>query len=274
MGKTAFSGPVLGNADSLGGAGINLPIEIINLSDNWSVYFNDFNKKSDYSTDDFTVTQVGATGTVTVELDALRLDVTTDDDGAQVQLDGSVATGLAPIGHTPTAAVADTSAAAQTVFGARFKIMDVSASGIFVGLAELISGGSGILADSSSSVTSDTHVGFSQQDSDNGAIIFSAAGDDDTAADEVNGTDVMSTPLLDGIWVEVAIRMTGAAQYEAWVKTQASTTLKYNKIASGTIADSNWDKQLLPTFACLGAATTDDLWIDYVFVASKRNLLI
>ena len=280
MGKTAFSGPVVGSSDAFGGAIEGLPLDLQARSQ-WVTYFNEFNDltANDITTADLSVTQVSGGGTVRIGILAaegadrgyLVLDCPADEDGPIAQWDWSIAAGLAGTGVTPAAAVAGTSVASEFVFASRFAIQDVSAQGIFVGLAE-INSGSAVIATPEGAITSDTHIGFSQSDADAGAIIFSVSGDTDTTADSITGTNVIGTPLTDGEFIEVAVRGKGVNKYEAFVKVGGAGA-RWRKIGGGT-ATTSWDAQMLITLANLGGGVGDDLLVDYVYLATKRDLLV
>lgn len=60
MGKTAFTGPIYGNADSNGGVFDGLPIELVNQA-NAQVFFEDFSVAEDFVGTKWTTTDVGTT---------------------------------------------------------------------------------------------------------------------------------------------------------------------------------------------------------------------
>jgi hypothetical protein len=280
MGITRFSGPILGSTESMAGALEDAPIGVF-ANTQWVEYFNDFSLlDADYiTTTDWSLNQVSGGGSAAIiktaassDVGILQLDCPADNDGPIIQLDGSVATGLSPLGVTPTASTAGSAAATDAIFASRFRIWDVSAQGIFVGLAEL-NATSAIRATPEGAITSDTHIGFAQADSDSGAIYFTVAGDDDTAAVTVTGTSVIPDGLADEEWLEVAVRATGTDRYRGYVRSGGSAG-KWNKIADGRLASGNtWDAQMLISLANLGAGTGDDLDVDYVYFAQKRDLI-
>jgi len=265
--------PHLGSDSAFAGALENIPLEIANNSD-WSVYFNDFtNIDNDYvTTTDWSLTQVSAGGSASVLVDAgtadigvLRLDCPADEDGPILQYDGSGAAGTSPLGVTPAAAVAGTSIASDAVFGARFRVLDVSAQGIFVGLAEL-NGSSAVIATPEGAITSDTHIGFSKTDADVGSLTFTASGDADTTADTTTGV----ATLTDSSWIEVACRATGVNRARGYVRLPGQNT-GWKQVADVAMT-TDWDAQMLITLANIGAGTGDDLDIDYVWLAVRREL--
>lgn len=280
MGTTRFSGPILGSGDSMGGALEDAPISVL-ANTQWVEYFNDFSLlDADYdTTTDWSLTQVSSGGTAAIiktvassDVGILRLDCPADEDGPIVQLDGSVAAGLSPLGVTPTAATAGSAAATDAIFASRFRIVDVSAQGIFVGLAEL-NGTSAIIATPEGGITSDTHIGFAQKDSDSGAIYFTVAGDADGDAVTVTGSSVIPSALSDSEWIEIAVRATGTDRYRGYVR-QGGSAGRWRKVADGTLASGNtWDAQMLISLANLGGAAGDDLDVDYVYFAQKRDLI-
>ena len=276
MGVTRFSGPILGSSESMAGALEDAPIGAF-ANTQWVEYFNDFSLRAvDHgATSDWTQTQVsggGSAGVLTTvafsDVGILRLDCPADNDGPIVQLDGSVLAGLSPLGITPTAATAGSVAATDAIFASRFRMLDVSAQGIFVGLAELNSE-SPIRGTPEGAITSDTHLGFAQADSDSGAIYFTVAGDDDTAA--TTDTSVIPSALADSEWVEVAVRATGTDRYRGYVRSGGQNA-KWNKVADGTLS-TGWDAQMLISLANIGGGTGDDLDVDYVYFAQKRDLI-
>jgi hypothetical protein len=278
MGKTAFSGPILGNADSLAGGLTGAPIGTFGRTQ-WVSYFNDFTEQDvDYGVflaagvdvaKDWSLTQVSGGGSASVLLDAttadigvLRLDCPASADGPIVQLDGSTTAGKAPLGVTPAAAVTGTSVASDAIFVSRYRVQDVSAQGTFVGLAEL-NGTSAVIATAGGGITSDTHIGFHHDSS--GVVVFTVAGDDDTAA-----VTTTSSTLTDGDWVEVACRATGTNRYAGYIRTEGSS---WSKITEGVLAAGNvWDAQMLITLANIGGGTGDDLDVDYVALHVRRDL--
>ena len=279
MGTTRFSGPILGSTDSMAGALKDAPIGAF-ANTQWVEYFNDFSLiDADYvTTTDWSLTQVSGGGSAAILVGAtadtgiLRLDCPADNDGPIIQLDGSAAAGSAPIGITPTASTAGSAAATDAIFASRFRILDVSAQGIFVGLAEL-NGTSAIRATPEGAITSDTHIGFAQADSDSGAIYFTVAGDADGDAVTATGTAVIPSALADSEWIEVAVRATGTNNYSGYVRVGGSAG-KWREVASGTLASGNtWDAQMLISLANIGGAAGDDLDVDYVYFAQKRDLI-
>tara|TARA_Y100000310_G_scaffold344784_1_gene459489 strand:+ start:1103 stop:1900 length:798 start_codon:yes stop_codon:yes gene_type:complete len=247
----------------------------------WVEYFNDFTSRgNDFNVaanTDWLVTQVSGGGTAVIEvvvgnlgMGVLRLDCPADNDGPIVQYDGLEAAGLSPLGITPIAATAGSAAATDAVFASRFRMLDVSAQGIFVGLAEL-NATSAIRATPEGAITSDTHIGFAQADSDAGAIYFTVAGDDDTAA--VTETSVIASALADSEWIEVAVRATGTDRYRGYVRTGGQKT-KWTKVADGILGSGNtWDAQMLISLANVAGGTGDDLDVDYVYFSQKRDLI-
>jgi hypothetical protein len=288
MGKTAFSGPVVGSSDANAGSLDGLPLELQSRSQ-WVSYFNDFNDNDvdfgigltggiDIGTS-WSLNQVSGGGSARIGiLEAegaargyLVLDCPANLDGPIVQRDGSLTANLFGGGVNPAAAVSGTSVSTEFVFASRFAIQDVSAQGVFVGLAEL-NGSSAVIGTPTGAITSDTHIGFSQAAGDAGALIFSVSGDTDTTADSITGTSVIGSPLTDGEFIEIAVRGKGLNQYEAFVK-QGGEKKRWSRIGGGT-STTSWDAQMLITLANLGAGTGDDLLVDYVYLATKRDLLV
>ena len=269
MAKTAFRGPLLGSSASMAGALENAPIDLLARTQ-WVTYFNDFTEEdADYDTTaDWSLTQVSAGGSASIidsPLGILQLDCPADEDGPIVQLDKSATAGNASIGVTPADRVVGTSVNTEAVFASRFRMLDVSAQGIFVGLAEL-NGSSAVRATPQGAITSDTHIGFAQADSDAGSIYFTVAGNDDTAA--VTETGILSTALADSGWIEVAVRAVGTDKYFGYIRKPGGN---WQEVAKGTLS-TGWDAQMLITLANIGGGTGDDLDVDYVMLAVKRDL--
>lgn len=268
---THFEGPILGSGSSMAGALRDGPIDLFARSP-WSVYFNDFQLIDvDYvTTTDWSLTQVSGGGSAsilvnsaTADIGVLRLDCPTNLDGPIVQLDGSGSAGTAPIGVTPAAATSGTSIATDAIFAARYRILDVSAQGTFVGLAEL-NGSSAVIAQPTGGITSDTHIGFHTDST--GAMIFTTAGNDDTAASTTTGFHT----LTDSDWIEVAVRATGTTGAKGYVRIPGVEN-KWQEVASTTLS-TGWDAQMLITMANIGSGAGDDLDVDYVMLAVRRDV--
>jgi hypothetical protein len=279
--STSFKGPIYGSADANGGALAGLPLDF-QVRSEWVTYFNDFGEltANDMTTADWSVTQVSSGGAIRIgilaaeggDIGALVLDCPANEDGPIAQLDNSIATGLVGLpAITPAAAVAGTSVASEFFFASRFNMATVANQGIFVGMAE-INSNSAIIATPEGAITSDTHIGFSQSDADAGALIFSAAGDADTTANSITGTDVLGSPLVDDEWIEVAVRGKGVNLFEAWVK-RGGAGARWRRIGGGTL-NQDWNAQMLVSLANLGGAAGDDLIVDYVYFQSRRDLLV
>ena len=274
---THYRGPLLGDRDSMAGFLSDAPIEFFGKQI-WQVYFNDF-VDNDFDYDDsgvfWTLTQVSVGGSASIitvansDTGVLRLDCPANLDGPIIQVDSGATAGLASMGVTPTDATSSV-AASDAIFMSRFRILDVSAQGVFVGLAEL-NVTSAVIGTPSGAITSDTHIGFSQATTDAGAIIFSVAGDDDTAAVSKTGTDVIPSALADGEWIEVAVRATGTTGYKAYVKG-GGREARWREIANGSLS-AGWDAQMLISMANLGSGTGDDLDVDYVMFAQRRDMI-
>lgn len=270
---THFQGPILGSDRSMGGALEDAPVDVFARTQ-WVSYFNDFTRVDiDYvTTTDWSLTQVsggGSASLIPLDQGILRLDCPADEDGPIIQFDSSQAAGLGMMGITPAAAVANTSEATDAVFAARFRITDVSASGIFVGLAELNSE-SAIIATPEGGITSDTHAGFAQTDANAGAIIFTATGAAAAAATTVTGTNVIPNALADNEYIEVAVRVTGTTRTRGYVREGGT---RWRQIADFDVSAA-FANQMLVSFANIGGAAGDDLDIDYVYFAAKRDLII
>jgi len=259
----------------MAGALEDAPIELFGRSQ-WITFFDDFKEvDQDYSiTNDWRITQLtsGSASILLSENGWLRLDVSVLNQGPIVQLDSNATAGNGNIAITPAAAVVDTSIDSEAIFASRFRIMDVSASTIFVGLAELNATSALLTTNRAVLTTSDNHAGFHQINSDVGALRFTAAGTSAGSALSITGTDVLQNPLTDGQIVEVAIRVIGTHRAIGYVRTQG-THNRWQKI--GVIHTTNpWDDQMLISFGNVGAGAGDDLEIDYVFFATKRDLTL
>lgn len=268
-----FKGPIFGSSETAGGALEGAPIELISRSE-WVTYFNDFNNiDKDYlTTTDFSLTQVSGGGSAAVQPFAggytgfLRLDCPADEDGPIVQFDSSAAAGTGCLAYSPFDESAGSYYASEAVFMSRFRINDITGCGTFVGLAEL-NASSAIKATPQGAITSDTHIGFAHRDSDNGAVYFTVAGNDDTAATTASAVTVASFG-----WVEVALKLKGTKTYHAYVK-ESGANKKWNLVASGQLS-TGWDAAMLISFVNIGGGAGDDLDVDYVGLAVKRDTTV
>lgn len=266
-----YHGPILGSDRAMAGALENAPIDAFGQT-RWVTYFNDFKLVDhDYNTTtDWSLTQVtGGSASIVVnaatrDIGVLVLDCPAANQGPIVQLDGSGTVTAAPLGHLPAAAVSGTSIATEAVFAARFRIQDVSAQGTFVGLAELNSA-SAVIATPTGGITSDTHIGFHTDST--GDLIFTVAGNDDTAAQ--TATSILPDALTDSEWIEVACRASGNTRARGYIREPGSKT-KWKEVADIELTTA-WDSQLLVTMANLGGAANDDLWVDYVYLSRLRD---
>jgi hypothetical protein len=276
MGKTAFSGPILGSSDSMGGALIGGPIDLFARTQ-WVTYFNDFiNAPADYdvNNDWSPTTFTAGTQTISKLYDDTAVGILTLDGGAGAnqgvvtQLDGSGAAGRAVIGYDPNAATAGTDVASEVVFASRFRIKDVDKQSVFVGLAELHATSNVLLTNTGTVTVSDNHIGFTQILTDDGAIRFSTAGT--AIANLVSGTTApLQTALLDDGWIEVAIRCTGTTGYAGYVRIPGQKT-NWTEVFSGT--GTAWNEQMVISLGNMGAAAGDDLDVDYVMLSVKRDI--
>lgn len=262
MGKTAFSGPVLGDFRALGGAGELKPIEFTGRADN-VFYWNDFLTVADYNaTDDFSLTQVSANGSAdftTSETGVLRLAVEAANDGPIIQLDGN-STGN-NLGITPAAAVAGTSVASDAMCVFRIACRDADATDFFVGFAD--NPASEVLT-AAGALTSDNHAGFHLLDANDGVILFSAAGTADTSA--LTTTNI--TTLSDDTFVELGVRVTGVNRARGYLRVAGGG---WRKVADITTTN-NYDGRMFITMAAVGVGSGDDLDVDYIGFSKLRDL--
>jgi hypothetical protein len=131
-----------GNWHALGETGLDVPAEVINRVE-YTTWFEDFiyppgNDVSDVATaENIVVTQISGGGSASIiahENGVMQLDCPAANDGPIVQWDTAATDVLnVPI---PLNAVAGTNANTEINFGARIRVLDVSASSLFVGLAE------------------------------------------------------------------------------------------------------------------------------------------
>jgi len=271
MSDTSFRGPVYGNQSSMAGALDGVPLDLF-AKTKWVSYFNDFIlRDSEYDeTTDWQLTQVSLGGSASIvaglyDFGALRLDCPANLDGPIVQLDSGASASPGTIGVRPVAGTSTVSAT-DAVFASRFKMRNVSGSGIFVGLAEL-QGTSPVMATPTGGVTSENHIGFSQISTDNGSLTFTVTGNSATA---VTTPNVIT--IVDDEWIEVAVRARGIGHYSAYINT-AGNGNGWTKVADGQLASgSTWESlQMMITLVNIGSAANDDLDIDYVMFSTKRD---
>jgi hypothetical protein len=274
MGKTSFSGPVMGSSDSMGGAMVGAPIELLGRT-KWVTYFNDFLiDPSDYDVNDSWSPTTFTAGVQEISaayddsgVGILRLDGGAGaNQGVVTQLDGSGAVGKAPFGYDPSAGTSGTSVPSEAVFASRFRIKDADKSSVFIGLAELHATSNVLLTNVNTLTASDNHIGFHQIATDAGAIRFSTAGT--AVANLVTDTSVLGTALADDGWVEVAVRCFGTTGYAGYVKIPG--TGAWSMVASG--AGTAWNEQMVISLGNLGSAAGDDVDVDYVMLSVKRDL--
>lgn len=256
-----------------GGIFKDVPIEAFNTLE-WAVYLNDFVVDADYdATNDFSLTQVtdgsaAIVGGTTHNTGALRLDAPAQNQGPIIQLDS---TGIA---FTPNAATAGTDVHHECLLIARFALRDADASDAFVGMAE--SNGTSAVLTAAGALTSDTHAGFHVTNALDGAFLISVAGADDTAA--VTSSGVFTA--ADDEMVEVAVRCVGTGD-------EGNGYAQFAYRPSGRIGNLNapqpwidlgslntaaaWDAAMYPTIALIGDAAGDDLDLDYLAFAVKRD---
>lgn len=271
--STHFQGPLAGSLNALGGAGKDVPIHGLSAQD-WAVFFNDFHNDADYdATNDWTLTQVtGGSAALQADLGGrglLRLDAPAQNQGPSIQRDGAGSTVILPVAATAT------NAQTEAVFAARFAATDVSGTDAFVGLAE---SGAAVMS-SAGALTVDTHAGFHVTVADAGAFRCSAAGSDDTNAATIESVFTLS----DAEYVDVAVRITGTLLAEFYYRLSGSSASRSDgKVRpwtkAGTIdlnsdpatADA-WDAAMYPTLALIGDGAADDLDVDWVLFAVRRD---
>lgn len=273
---THFKNPLFGSVDAGDGAFAYVPVDAFQDRD-WMVYRNDFLLVRDYdATNDWTLTAItgGSAALVADQNEGiLQLDCPADQQGPIIQLDkGS-------IGITP-AASSTTAVATEAVFACRFRLLDAGASSFFVGLAEVHGVGEEVL-EAAGTTAADTHAGFIQADPNTataGAINVTAAGQ--TNATAVTGTAGSYFTLADNTFVEVAVRITGLDTAEFYYRPSGRVTNSpvlsgppWARVATLTTAD-DWDTVMFPSIALAGSGTGDDLDVDWVVFAVKRDLTL
>ena len=270
-------GPHLGNTRSGNGLFEGVGAGVQDLTERVT-YFNDFNDlDNDYvTTSGWSLNQISGAGSAAIDVTVggagivghghLVLDCPAAEDGVCIQYDGSVAAGLSPFGITPAAAVAGTSYASHGVFAAKIRAVNVADQGFFVGMAEL-DATSTVMTLPEDGITSDTHCGFYQDNTLDGAWVFGVAGDDDTAA----VTSTVANALTDNEWIEIGFVMDGTLSATGYYRTLGDRF--WTPVATLT-PDAAWDAQMLMTMANLGGAAGDDLWVDYIYFSVRRTLVI
>lgn len=256
-------GPILG--DDRAGPLRGLPMEIalaFPQDGNSVLWFNDFLNDADYdATNNWTATIIAAGSTVALVADAadteglglLQFDNDAVDEGHILQLDHRV------VLHAAATAALRPS---QAAMGARFSLADANATDIFIGLAELNATSAVITA--AGALTSDNHAGFHKLSAAT-ELTFSAAGT--TTASAL--TTVTTSPTLanGGVntgFVDVAIYVEGENLARGYI----------NGVRVAEISTTTpWDGALLLTLASVAALAGDDMFVDYVWHAHRRNLI-
>jgi hypothetical protein len=276
-----WKGPLFGSDQALAGGAEGVPADFMARTE-WVSYFNDFtNIDTDFGIgldaavdvgEDWSATNATSSSAsilvnaATADIGILRLDCAGSSDEIIVQRDGSGSVNLSPLGITPSAA-STTAVRSEAVFAARYRILDVSAQNIFVGLANINANSTlGVLSAPGSGISADTHAGFHSDQS--GVMVFTAAGDDDTNADTVTNFGT----LVDSEWVDVCVRVEGLNRAQGFIRREGQTP-GWSKVADISVTD-NWDTQMLVTLANVGALAGDDLDVDWVYFATKRDLVI
>ncbi len=280
-----WKGPQLGDADSMGGALEDFPLGVF-ADTKYTRYFNDFqNQDVDYvtGTNGWTVSTITAGGAEIIEeavtsTGILKLDCAGAHNGTVLQYDMGASKDNAPIGVTPTAATSGTAVETDALFVCRFRVPDFTNTAGFVGMAERHDAGTSdvLLTNNTTLTTSDTHAAFHWIDSDTaGQLRATVCGD--AIADVVQSLDVLPTVLANDEWMEVAIRMRGTDKYSFFIKyggSGRSTGADWTKVFSGQFAAADdWDTQMVISLGILGAATGDDLEVDYVQLLQRRDLI-
>lgn len=275
-----LEGPALGSRGAGFGAGAfyNLPIEAANLQD-WVVYFNDFLVPDDYdSTNDWTETQISGGGSASLVAATfpgiLRLDCPANGDGPIVQPNSS---NTALFGATPQAKTAS-QLESDFVFACRLRLADAGACSFFVGLAEL--NVTSTVFTTAGAVTSDNHAGFTQADPNTAT----ASAINTTAAGTADGNAVTTSlsselALADNEWVDLAVRTRGINRADFYYRRagsggpQNTDRLKWVHAAT-TTTGGTWDGAMIPTLALVGSGSGDDMDIDWIMWAGKRDLTV
>lgn len=279
-----FKGPLGGSREAWGGAGQDVPMQALN-KDEWVVYDNDFQSTQlDYdATNDWLLTPITAGSAAIAETNngILRLDCPANQQGPIIQ---HTRAGTA-VQITPTVSSA-TAVPSDAVFMARFALLDWGQSSFFMGFAEITS--TSTVMSGAGAITSDTCAGFYQTDpataGSSSAVSIIASGDDDTDIDNPDQV-IDNLTMANGGYLHVAIRITGttAARFyyrRAGLAPDTQDPHPWTQVQN-TASDDNsftvpsaWDSTMFPTFALAGSAIGDDLDIDRLVVAVKRDLTI
>jgi hypothetical protein len=268
---THYSGPLEGSKQAGGGGLAGLPIGPLSAMDMSVVMDVDFNKAGDYdNVVDWTVTAItaGTAGIVTgasgiLAPGNLRLDAPAQDQGLILQYNTALVPGAA-------SASAVTS---EIIFWARFALRDADASDCFVGLAQL-NALSAVLT-SAGALTSDCHAGFHCTNADNGVLRISTAGA--TAASATKTESIYTLSDDEKIDVCVHVTGTGAAAFYFRASGVASDSMRNPtawKLAGRLAPEASYSTPFLPTIALVGDAAGDDLDLDRVVCAVKRDLTV
>jgi len=257
MGKTAFTGPILGNADSGGGLWKDAPIELVNRFSN-QYYFNDFASLGDFDYAQNLDWDVSAIGTVTA-----TPDITLTDGLSLLDIEGD----LAAEGHVIQLEGESWMPAADRVitFEALVGQTDGNDMDFFVGIGETLDTFMG--TDGTIGAAAVGYAGFHLLGSDadgivdcvaeggsGGATIFGAA----------NSTALTDSTITSGLMVgfhRYGVRITGTSQVEFFFDGRF--------VQGGSVA-AVFDDALTITLCAVSGAANDSLYVDYVALNQTR----
>jgi hypothetical protein len=257
MGKTAFTGPILGNADSGGGLWKDAPIELVNrFTNQW--YFNDFASLGDFdyaNNLDWDVTAIGvvtATPDITLTDGLTLLDIEGDAsaEGHVVQLEGE-----------------SWQPAADRViqFEALVGQTDGDDMDFFVGVGETLD----TFMETGGTIAAGAvgYAGFHLLGSDNDGIVDCIAEGGSGAATNfgvANTVALADSTITGGLMTNFhryGVRITGTTQVEFFFDGRY--------VQGGSVAAA-FDDALTITICGVSGAANDSLYVDYVAINQTR----
>ena len=269
-----YSKGLAGNSHALGGPGVNVPIEVLNGVD--TVYhFEDFiltpsaatTPAADFNTGyDYIETAVTAgAGIILVDREGvLQLDGGAGtDDGTIIQFQLASSSTAEGTG-IPLDAVAGTNQTSWVSFGSRFRLLDVTNSSLFIGLADVQSTSAVLTATTTDDPAAD-HVGvFKPENSE--VLSFQVAG-----AGGVPTVAAQTQTIVDNTYIEIAMTLVGTT--DAYFSYRLNTSPVWTTVNGGDalVAAAGTAVNMLASFATIGQGAGDDLDIDYFWYSFPRR---
>jgi hypothetical protein len=261
MGKTSFTGPILGNADSGGGVFRDAPIELVNKFSN-QAYFNDFISQSDFQDDvtagshpDWTDTVIG---TVTA-----TPDIVTVNGMSLLDIEGDVAAEGHVLQHVNEAWQA--SAGRVITFEAVVGQTDGNDCDWFIGIGETLTTFMGTNGTLSGSAVN--YAGFHLLGSDADGIVdcvAKGASGAELAAGVANTVALADSTITTGVPVNFhryGVRITGVSTVEFFFDGR--------KVQGGSVA-VDFDDASAITLCAVSGAANGSTYVDYVATSQTR----